>query len=413
MNIKNRQKIVLAALLHDIGKFWERGDKHWKESDVIRKSFPNHEFSHTVPTYENQSPMYGHALWTQAFFDHFGIGKELGLDDDKDVNLATLSARHHKPSNHLEGIISLADKWSSSIDRPDEGEEGVDGYTNVKEKWGQNFNKKIPLSSIFDQIKVAEKKSLTANAFSLKKLNVLDDHTIFPHELKYDKEKFITEDYAKLWSSFAEEITSLENRCKTFDSYFISLCDILRNYTWCIPSATNVEPCNVSLYEHLKTTSGLALCIYDYFEFHDKEINFQSTQDSPIKNEDCLLMVCIDIAGIQNFIYDIANKKAAKSLKGRSFYLQLLLSYIIDQVLSHNDIQAYQTNIIYASGGKAYLLLPNLEKVKDAIEEVDLKIQSYLWKEYKGKLYAVFGSVGFSYETFKTIDNIWTNKIQS
>lgn len=414
INTKQRQKIVLAALLHDIGKFWERADVKWDQSAIIKKSFPNNEFNHTVPTYDNNGPMYGHALWTQAFFDKFDIGEHLNLDSYADNNLATLSSRHHKPTNHIEGIISLADKWSSSIDRPDEGEEGVIGYKKVRDKWGENFNKKVPLGSIFDQIetdKISEKKP---NAFSLKKLNVLDDSTIYPTELKEDKNKYLTDQYASLWAEFEKEILALENRCKTFESYYISLCDILRNYTWCIPSATNVEPCNVSLYEHLKTTAGIALCIYDYFEFHNKEVNYSGTQDAQVKNEDCLLMLCIDIAGIQKFIYDIANKKAAKSLKGRSFYLQLLMNYIIEQILNHQDIQAYHTNVIYASGGKAYLLLPNLDRVKKAINEVDEQIQTYLWEEHKAKIYAVFGYIGFSYETFKNnAKNEWTNTISS
>ncbi|MBK8818374.1 MAG: hypothetical protein IPN49_04520 [Saprospiraceae bacterium] len=86
--------------------------------------------------------MYGHALWTQAFFDKFNIGHHLGLDYEDDENLATLSARHHKPSNHLEGIISLADKWSSSIDRPDEGEEDVNRIMIKVKKMGDWIFKK-------------------------------------------------------------------------------------------------------------------------------------------------------------------------------------------------------------------------------------------------------------------------------
>lgn len=143
MNIKERQQIVLAALLHDIGKFWERADEKYDTSESIKKEFPNAQYTHTVPVYSNGYPMYSHALWTQAFLKEFNLGNHLGLDTEN-VSLATLSARHHKPENHLEGIISLADKWSSSIDRPDEGEEGVDGYADVRNEWGSGFTRSSP-----------------------------------------------------------------------------------------------------------------------------------------------------------------------------------------------------------------------------------------------------------------------------
>ena len=249
MNIKNRQKVALAALLHDIGKFWERGDQKYDQSDVIKLEFPNGVFNHTVPTYDNGYPKYAHAMWTQAFLNKKFNGKTVGqifdLDKDGDTTLSTLAARHHKPSNPLERIISLADKWSSAIDRPDEGEEGVLGYADIKQKWGEGFNKKVPLHSIFDQIVVNDKKNDKACAHSLNKLNVLNENNIFTKKLTIDKNANLSDQYAKLWSDFDAEYNALVDRCKgNFDAFYTSLCDLLRNYTWCMPSATN---CTASL----------------------------------------------------------------------------------------------------------------------------------------------------------------------
>ncbi len=62
-----REKIVLAALLHDIGKFWQRGDNHFKSSKALMEEF-NNQFDTIVPTYPGGHPKYVHALWTYVFF---------------------------------------------------------------------------------------------------------------------------------------------------------------------------------------------------------------------------------------------------------------------------------------------------------------------------------------------------------
>ena len=393
MNIKERQRIVLAALIHDVGKFWERADVKWDISENIKKHFPNREFAHIVPKYENGNPKYTHALWTHLFISELKVGQHLALDGEGDKTLANLSAKHHLPDNQLnfsERIISLADKWSSSIDRPDEGEEDESHYDQVKKIWGSGFSNKVPLDSIFNAISIDGKINDGKSKINFAKLSVLDPDNIYAIEYIANQNDSLRKEYAKHWQEFRDEISKLE-RCKTFDSYFVTLNDIMRNYMWCIPSATNTIPSNVSLYEHSKTTAGIALALYDYCISEGK--------DNIEKDDQSLMMLCIDIAGIQKFIYDIANKKAAKSLKGRSFYLQLLMDNIIDRLLSHNDVMAYRTNVIYASGGKAYIILPNIIRVHKAIEKVDLDIQEYLWKEHQGKLFAVFGKITFSYHT--------------
>ena len=407
-----RNTITLAALLHDIGKFWERGDSRYSQSEYIKKEFPNNSFGHTVPLYDNGNPMYSHALWTQAFINQFKVDEFLGLAKENDENLATISARHHlRQGRHLEQIIALADKWSSSIDRPDEGEEGILSYKEVKDKWGDGFNKKVPLMSIFDKIKVNETSGEQGeHCYNIEKLNVLEGESIIPKTIVVDKNVDLKNVYKKHWDSFIDEFEKLKKRNKDFDSFYFSFDDLLKKYLWCIPSATNVEPADVSLYEHLKTTAAIATCLYDYYEEKNRKIEYK---DNKIEGEDCLLMTCIDLSGIQKFIFDISNKKAAKSLKGRSFYLQLLMQAAIDKIIYHENINLYSTNVIYASGGKAYLLLPNTEKVKTALADVKKEIEQFLYEKFHGHLFMAIGTVAFGYETFLDNENKWTNKIQS
>lgn len=95
------------------------------------------------------------------------------------------------------------------------------------------------------------------------------------------------------------------------------------------------------------------------------------------------LILCGDLSGIQDFIYDIHSSKAYKSLKGRSFYLQLLVDAIIESILDALSLSI--SNVIYSSGGKFYLLLPNNEYVLNKLDLLKEKIQHELSsKDYLG-----------------------------
>ncbi len=88
------------------------------------------------------------------------------------------------------------------------------------------------------------------------------------------------------------------------------------------------------------------------------------------------LMFCGDLSGIQDFIYDIHSSKAYKSLKGRSFYLQLLVESVIEHILDQLSLPV--SNVIYSSGGKFYLLLANTEDTIQKLSKVKKNIQTQL-----------------------------------
>ena len=47
------------------------------------------------------------------------------------------------------------------------------------------------------------------------------------------------------------------------------------------------------------------------------------------------LLLSMDMSGIQDFIYNISGSKALKSLRSRSFYLEIMLEVIVDQLLEN------------------------------------------------------------------------------
>jgi len=147
----------------------------------------------------------------------------------------------------------------------------------------------------------------------------------------------------------------------------------------------------INAFEFLKLRSAFAQCLHDF-----------EVQKKTEKRELPFLMLCIDISGIQGFIYNIASSKASKSLKGRSFYLQLLMDSLIQRVLQDThqkaSISSSIGHTIYASGGKAYLLLPNLKNVKNAIEKLEKEVERKVYEENKERLYVLMDFVEFGYD---------------
>lgn len=99
------------------------------------------------------------------------------------------------------------------------------------------------------------------------------------------------------------------------------------------------------------------------------------------------LFVGGDLSGIQKFLYNISSKKAAVSLKGRSFYLQQYMENICDGLKKvTKEAGAQLSTDIYCSGGKFYVLTDYSEKIANAIDQYINLVKSELWKEHRGQL---------------------------
>lgn len=91
MNDKIREHIYLAALLHDIGKFYQRADTGSVYSSKYLKNFSKIESVYCPQTNGNYS--HKHVLWTAQFIEDFDlVFKELVNTDlsEKD-NLKNLA----------------------------------------------------------------------------------------------------------------------------------------------------------------------------------------------------------------------------------------------------------------------------------------------------------------------------------
>lgn len=100
-----------------------------------------------------------------------------------------------------------------------------------------------------------------------------------------------------------------------------------------------------------------------------------------------LLFVGGDLSGIQKFLYNISSKKAAVSLKGRSFYLRQYMRNVCDALIRETkEAGSTSSKGIYCSGGKFYVITDYSDTITQAIDRWALDVKADLWKQHMGQL---------------------------
>jgi CRISPR-associated protein Csm1 len=176
--------------------------------------------------------------------------------------------------------------------------------------------------------------------------------------------------YKELVERLVKEIHSIE-----FTEVNINLVfDILEKYLSYIPYNTSDEDnLDISAYEGLKTKCAVMSCIVMSLEHDD------------VMNEDAFLLFSADISGIQKFIYRIRSKGALKSLRSRSFFLEIFMEHVIDEILEGCGLT--RANLIYSGGGHCYILLPNSEKVVEYLNDMEERIADFLCRNFNISLF--------------------------
>ncbi|MCX6252318.1 MAG: type III-A CRISPR-associated protein Cas10/Csm1 [Bacteroidetes bacterium] len=392
-----RNEIYLAALLHDIGKFWQRADDAMDSPNNRLSQNTRNNAGNICRKAQGGYFTHLHVLWTSEFLTL----KEKRYPFLKDLH--NLAVYHHNPSTEQESIIQIADWWASGIDRSYE-----EGYQHLD--FGKQRFRRQPIGNVFSILNVdnsinnngtQENKS----SFLLNPLNI-DVKRFYPQPY-IDENANAKEEYGKLWEAFFNEFDMLPDGNI---SYFAnSLLYLVKKYCWSIPAATNEDfPFN-SLFDHSKVTAAIAWSLMKAKDENPKHFIFNTSKKKMevLKGALPLLLVCVDLSGIQKFLYDISSKYAAKSLRGRSFYLQALLDDIARELLHITG--AFNGNIVYSSGGKFYMLLPNTKSITDTLDTFEQKLLTTLWDKYKGGLYLCFGRIAFAYDNNinKRKPNIW------
>lgn len=142
---------------------------------------------------------------------------------------------------------------------------------------------------------------------------------------------------------------------------------------------------DLSLYDHGRMTAALASC----FVLLAEEKGALLQRDELLQGENLLLFSC-DFSGIQSFIYIISTKAALRMLRSRSFYLELVMEHLIDELLEACGLT--HANCIYAGGGHAYVLLPNTEKSRQTVKAFRQGVNGWLRDQFGVLLYLACGA---------------------
>jgi len=382
MDKKTITGIAVGGLLHDIGKFAERSSLYAKgdEKEV------------------NEKFKYGHSFHTYQVLEEFfpeSAAKEISHDLMGTSSLRDLAAQHHKPDNKIQAFIQIAD-WHAA------GHERQPSDTDAKQyaMAGRSTKDQQPLISILSRINLPELKSTPSGQDMYYRIQVPSlEQDITPNDMHPCSEKeFPAVDvqaaYKTHWHNFVQTIRPTPGTSSPLDliDNFDTILEICRLYQWCLPETTRRQDLSdVSLFEHQKATAAIASAAFLYLEEKARMTGKISKEEILYRpKEKRFVLFCGDISGIQQFVYQISSKGAYKMLKGRSFFIQLLAEILARKYLEKFGLTS--ANILFCSGGKFYLLLPNLKSTAQQIKTLTASINGELFDSFKGDLYLRTGS---------------------
>ena len=215
---------------------------------------------------------------------------------------------------------------------------------------------------------------------------VLEGHDLDEAQAQAFYEKVFNEALEAL-KTFHEKGYPLEFLLSTFESLFSF-----------VPFIKGKES-SLSFFEHQKLCAAIA---QDYALYYDATVLNESNQDqSKLHEEPRFILYSMDFSGIQNFIYTITSKGALKGLRARSFYLELLMEHIIDELLA--KLKLSRSVLLYSGGGHCYLLLPDLPYVKDLVNEHRKELNKWLIDNFDIALYMAGGMASASLEELANV----------
>jgi len=383
--MKEVDLIALAGLLHDIGKFGQRAEIEVGDLD----------YQNFCPRDKNGKPTHKHAAYSAKILGDYIVEKQkedprVLKADSLNKKFIEISAKHHIPETIQEWIIASADRLASGFER-----EAFDNYNEMVEDEVKTNFKEQKLDHIF-----VKNKKFPLSTLSLKNIFAVD-------------KKSNDKGYKDLWKEFKNELEKFNNERKNYPEHIKvqSLEYLLKKYTSFMPSSTSfkfrdneiIKP-NISLFEHLKTTSIFSSCIASMSDDLKESVFAYYRDKKDTLNEKVFILIAGDFFGIQDFIFnEVQSKFAAKTLRAKSAYIQILTKVLAYFVCDELNISYY--SIISTHAGKFEILAPNDDNIKSKIINLQNKLNEYFIEHF----FAQTG-VGITYEEASIGDFIFKDR---
>lgn len=345
-------KLIVGSLLHDIGKvIYRQGD------DRRNHSKSGYDYL------KSEAGLKDRAVLDCVRFHHGAALKDAQIEKDD-----------------LSYIVYLADNIAAAADRRE------------KEAEDKGFECSVPLQSIFN--------ILNGNH---EEMYYMPGDMDPSRAVNYPQSEKIAFSEA-FYSQIKQRITGNLKGMEWSAEYVNSLLAVMEANLTYVPSSTaKGELADISLFDHVKLTAAVASCIHEYLR--DNGINdyreYLFLKSGAFYRREVFLMCSMDVSGIQDFIYTIASKNALRTLRARSFYLEIMMEHIIDCLLE--KLQLSRANLIYSGGGHCYLLLPNTPGTKKAVDDYLREINRWFTKYFANALYIAGACVPCSSENLRNI----------
>ncbi|QLE58533.1 type III-A CRISPR-associated protein Cas10/Csm1 [Nostoc sp. TCL26-01] len=243
-----------------------------------------------------------------------------------------------------------------------------------------------PLRLLFDHVKL-DKGQDKQYYWEAKAIENKDKYPSIPYPQPYSSNEKPTQDKLEgLKQQIKDEIKHLQLNLHDWENLSL-LMMILEKFGSYISFC---EADDIALIDIVRVTSAVAAVFTD---------NSAS---------EYLSLIAGDLSGIQKFIYTISSDGALKSLRARSFYLELVTEEIVQQILDRLDLP--RTNVIYAGGGNFYILgFGDLKKVENVINFVRSSFNKWLMTSFKGKIFLAIDYLLFptQYTNQKEFGTYW------
>ena len=273
------------------------------------------------------------------------------------------------PSDSPAYIVYVADNIAAAADRRKTDSENT-----------ARFDRSMPLSPVFTHMKGHHPNKAI-------QLRALDQTLRMPESS--EKIRISSVQYEALLNGLKDGLCAIPEMS---EAWINSLLVVLESFTSTVVSSTSLEESpDISLYDHQKITGAAAACISEYLTA-EGETDYHRVlfkEEEAFWDVPAFLLYSADFSGIQKFIYTVATANALRSLRSRSFFLELAMEHYIDELLRLCGMS--RANLLYSGGGHCYLLLPNTETIRRTIVEWNTRFNDWMIQEFGNALYLADG----------------------